>query len=435
MNFKKTSSWIIITVVLLLVGIVMLSRSIINNNIEIDLPEEHIQEEPEVELYFGFHPDSFFIYRDTISRNEFLADILLRHKVSYSTITELETASRDVFSVRRLRADRPYSILNRDTTDAADYFIYQPGPLRYIVYSLKDSIYAQEYQNPIDTIIKTGAGTIDHSLWVTMRRNDMNPALIAKMEDALAWTVDFHHVQPGDKFKLFYEDLMIGDESVGVGRLLGANFINRSGDNYAIYYESENYSGYFDLEGRPMKRAFLRAPVRYTRISSGFNPRRMHPVLRKVRPHLGTDYAAPHGTEIFSVADGTVTRAAYNSGNGNYVRIRHDNTYETQYLHMSRFADGIRPGVRVRQGQVIGYVGATGLATGPHVCFRFWKNGVQVDHRRLNLPPPEPMSDAELPIFHMLRDRILPIIDAIPIPEEQDEKKEKNKFRSLAWLD
>jgi murein DD-endopeptidase MepM/ murein hydrolase activator NlpD len=425
----------IITFLFLLGGIVMLSRSLINNSDgQTTLPHEEFEEEVEIDLIFGFNRDSFHIFSDTISPNEFLSEILLRHKVPYTVIADLETTSRDVFSVRRLRANRPYTILSRDSSQAADYFIYEPSLLSYVVYSLKDSIYAEEFKNPVDTVIKTGAGTIDHSLWVTMRRNDMNPALIAKMEDALAWTVDFHHVQPGDKFKLFYEDLIINGESVGIGRLLGANFINRSGDNYAIYYESENYSGYFDLEGRPMKRAFLRAPVRYTRISSGFNPRRLHPVLRKVRPHLGTDYAAPHGTEIFSVADGTVTRAAFNSGNGNYVRIKHDNVYETQYLHMSRFADGIRPGVRVRQGQVIGYVGATGLATGPHVCFRFWKNGVQVDHRRLNLPPPEPMSVEELPIFHLHRNRILPIIDAIPIPEEKDEKFKISGTGSLAWL-
>ena len=435
MDFRKTSHWIVITTVLLLGGIVMLSRSMINNqNTKINLSPEVIEVEEQIDLFFGFHPDSFQITNDTIRANEFLSEILLRHKVPYSIIAELETASRDVFSVRQLRSNRPYSILNQDTTNAADFFIYQPGPFNYIVYSLKDSVFAQEFRNPVDTVIRTGAGTIEHSLWVTMSRNGMNPALISKMEDALAWIVDFHHVQPGDKFKLFYEERLINGEPVGIGRLLGANFINRSGDNYALYYESENYSGYFDLEGRPMKRAFLRAPVRYTRISSGYNPRRMHPVLRKVRPHLGTDYAAPHGTEIFAVADGTISRAAYNSGNGNYVRIRHDNVYETQYLHMSRFANGIRPGVRVRQGQVIGYVGATGLATGPHVCFRFWKNGIQVDHRRLNLPPPEPMSTEELPRFHLHRNRVLPIIDGILIPEEGKNDSKFNRSPSLAWV-
>ncbi|TVR82815.1 MAG: peptidase M23 [Saprospirales bacterium] len=376
--------------------------------------EEHTKDE-EPNLYFGFIKDSFYVYESEIQRNEFLSNILLAHKVSYATIAELETATRDTYSVRRLRAGRPYAILNRDTTTAADYFIYKPGAFNYVVYSLKDSLYAEVFYHPVDTVVRTGAGYIDHSLWVAMRNGGMSDALIGKMEDALAWTVDFYHIQKGDQFKLIYEERLIDGEAVGVGRLLAANYIDRNGDNYAIYFENENYSGFYDLEGRPMKRAFLRAPVRYTRISSRFNPRRLHPVLQRIRPHLGTDYAAPHGTEIFSVADGVVTAASYTSGNGNYVRIRHDHVYETQYLHMSRFASGIRPGVRVKQGQVIGYVGSTGLATGPHVCFRFWKNGVQVDHLKENLPPPEPMSEEDLPLFFAHRDSILPILDAIPI--------------------
>lgn len=379
-------------------------------------PENETIKEVEPNLYFGFIVDSFHIYESEIQQNEFLSNILLAHKVSYATIAELEIATRDTYSVRRLRAGRPYAILNSDTTTAADYFIYKPGAFNYVVYSLKDSLYAEVHYHPVDTVVRTGAGYIDHSLWVAMRNGGMSDALIGKMEDALAWTVDFYHIQKGDQFKLIYEERLIDGKAVGVGRLLAANFINRHGDNYAIYFENENYSGFYDLEGRPMKRAFLRAPVRYTRISSRFNPRRLHPVLQRIRPHLGTDYAAPHGTEIFSVADGVVTAASYTSGNGNYVRIRHDHVYETQYLHMSRFASGIRPGVRVKQGQVIGYVGSTGLATGPHVCFRFWKNGVQVDHLKENLPPPEPMSETDLPLYFAHRDSILPKLDAIPIP-------------------
>ncbi len=376
----------------------------------------------EPDIYFGFPKDSFFIHEATIKPNEFLSGILLNHNVSYATIADLEQETRDTYSVRRLRSGRDYAVLNRDTSTAADYFIYKPGPFSYVVYSLDpDSLYAEVHRHPIDTVVRTGAGHIDHSLWVAMQNGGMNPALISKMEDALAWTVDFYHIQKGDQFKLLYEELKIDGEAVGIGRLLGANYIDRSGDNYAIYFENKNYSGFYDLDGLPMKRAFLRAPVRYSRISSRYNPRRMHPVLQRIRPHLGTDYAAPHGTEIFTVADGVVTEVAYTSGNGNYVKIRHDHVYETQYLHMSRFAEGIRPGVRVTQGQVIGYVGSTGMATGPHVCFRFWKNGRQVDHLRLNLPPPEPMSDEDLPYYFAHRDSMLPIIDSIRLPDEKPE--------------
>jgi murein DD-endopeptidase MepM/ murein hydrolase activator NlpD len=175
--------------------------------------------------------------------------------------------------------------------------------------------------------------------------------------------------------------------------------------------------GYFDPEGRPMKKAFLKSPVAYSRISSRYNPRRFHPIQKRVKPHLGTDYAAPRGTPIRAVADGTVTKASYTRGNGVYVKIRHDRTYETQYLHMTRYAKGIAPGVRVSQGQTIGYVGSTGLATGPHVCFRFWKNGRQVNHLRENLPPPEPMAKEELPDYFAARDRILQLMN--PKPKEK----------------
>ncbi len=422
MKVKGISRWqsYAITAVLLLFSLAFLNFYLGGNESpDSDIGElnEMTEEEMEPELHFGFPADSFHIFKGVIQPNQFLSNILLPHKVPYSVIAELEEAVKDVYSVRRLRSGRSYSILNRDTTNSADYIIYQPSVYSYVVYSLRDSLYAEIHQYPVDTVIRTGAGEIEHSLWLAMTRNGMDPALISRMEDALAWTVDFYHTQKGDQFKLFYEERQIDGKPVGVGRLLGANYINRSGNNYAIYYESDNYFGYFDLEGLPMRRAFLRAPVRYTRISSGYNPRRFHPVLRRIRPHLGTDYAAPHGTEIYAVADGTVTRAAYNSGNGNYVKIRHDRVYETQYLHMSRFASGISPGVRVRQGQVIGYVGSTGLATGPHVCFRFWKNGVQVDHLRENLPPPDPMAEEELPFYFAHRDSILPIIDAISIPE------------------
>jgi murein DD-endopeptidase MepM/ murein hydrolase activator NlpD len=159
-----------------------------------------------------------------------------------------------------------------------------------------------------------------------------------------------------------------------------------------------------------MKRAFLKAPVKFSRISSRYSNRRFHPVLKRYKGHYGTDYAAPHGTPIVAVANGVVTATSYTKNNGNYVKLRHDDVYETQYLHMQRFARGIRPGVHVSQGDVIGYVGATGLATGPHVCFRFWKNGRQVDHLRENLPPPEPMPDEDIPAFEKVKADILPFL-------------------------
>ena len=251
------------------------------------------------------------------------------------------------------------------------------------------------------------SGKIESSLWGTLEDQGINPAIIDLMEEALSSSVDFYHTRKGDEFKLIYENKYVDGRLTGLGRLIAACYINDNGANYSILYKSKDYEGYFDAEGRPARKSFLKAPVKFTRISSNYNLRRFHPIKGKTIPHLGTDYAAPYGTEIRSVSDGVVTASAYNGGNGNFVKVKHDNVYETQYLHMSRFAKGIRPGVRVRQGQTIGYVGATGLATGPHVCFRFWKNGRQVNHLREKLPPPQPMSMQELPDFFEHRDKLL----------------------------
>ena len=227
------------------------------------------------------------------------------------------------------------------------------------------------------------------------------------MEDALSSSVDFYHTRKGDEFKLIYENKYIDGELAGIGRLIGACYVNENGANYSMLYNTNDESGYFDQEGRPAKKAFLKAPVKFSRISSNYNLRRFHPIKGVTMPHLGTDYAAPYGTEIRTVADGVVTAVSYTSGNGKFVKVKHDNKYETQYLHMSRFAKGIRPGTRIRQGQTIGYVGSTGLATGPHVCFRFWKNGRQVNHLKEKLPSAQPMKASELPAFFEFRDKII----------------------------
>ena len=194
---------------------------------------------------------------------------------------------------------------------------------------------------------------------------------------------------------------MVDDRVVGIRRILAADFVHGGQHNLAYYFKNGDLEGYFNGEGENLKKAFLQAPLKFSRISSGFNRKRFHPVLKRVKAHLGTDYAAPRGTPILAVGDGTISEATYKSNNGNYVKMRHNSVYETQYLHMSKIATGIKPGVRVKQGDVIGYVGSTGLATGPHVCFRFWKNGQQVDHRKQKMPPAEPIPAHLMEQFNM----------------------------------
>jgi murein DD-endopeptidase MepM/ murein hydrolase activator NlpD len=219
------------------------------------------------------------------------------------------------------------------------------------------------------------------------------------LSEIYAWTIDFYRIQKGDAFKVFFEEHFVEGNSIGIGRILSSSFSQGGKTVKAYYFENGEEKGYYDAEGNSLKKAFLKAPVKFSRISSGYSTKRLHPVLKTVRPHYGTDYAAPHGTPIMAVGDGTVTEARYTGGNGNYVKIRHNKSIETQYLHMSRFADGVRPGKRVSQGDIIGYVGSTGLATGPHVCFRFWKNGKQVDHRKEEMQGAGPLPDALMPAF------------------------------------
>ena len=363
-------------------------------------------------LKYGFVLDTFQVTRSEIQANQFLSDLLLQYKVEYIDIDRLVQNTNEIFDVRNFRVGKPYMILNADTTSAADYFIYEPSVYSYLVYDLKNHS-VKKVEREIFTKIESTAGIIESSLWQTMIDNDVSFELTAKMEDALAWSIDFHHIQKEDRFKLIYEQHYIEGQPVGVGEIKGAYFKNFDDEFYAFYFENDVHSGFYDLEARPMEKAFLKSPVKYSRISSRYNLRRFHPVLRRTKAHLGTDYAAPYGTPIYAVADGVITKATRSSGNGKYVKIKHDETYQTQYLHMSKFGEGIKPGVHVKQGETIGYVGSTGLATGPHVCFRFWKNGRQVNHLRENLPPPEPMAAEDIPRFNILKDTMKRKLDLV----------------------
>ncbi len=375
-------------------------------------------------LKFGFALDTFQVTEAIISPNEFLADILIPHKIDFLTIDQIAREGKDTFDVRNLRVGKKYTVLSRDTAVGADYFIYEPNVYEYIVFDLKKDKSINIVQRPVKTVVETASGIINSSLWVTMTSNGYSPDLTARMEDALAWSIDFHHIQKGDKFKLIYQRKYIDGKPVGVGEINAAYYENEGKGFYAIRYENERHNGFYDLEARSMEKAFLKSPVKYSRISSRFNRNRFHPVLKRRKAHLGTDYAAPRGTPIYAVADGVVVKSSRSRGNGNYVKIKHDEVYQTQYLHMQKQAKGIRPGVHVKQGEVIGYVGSTGLATGPHVCFRFWKNGRQVNHLRENLPPPEPMPKEDIPDYMAHKDILKAELDAINYPSKKEKLEE-----------
>lgn len=372
-----------------------------------------IEAEQNCQHYLHWDLGIFGLEKMLIQPNDMLGTILTNKGVEYFKINELIEAAKSIFPFRSIRAGKELTFVTDLADSSLQCVIYEPDPYHRILYHLDDSVHVEVIQRETETRVETAGGTIDGTLWASMEEQNLPFELISGMEDALGWSVDFYHIQQGDSYKLIFERKYVEGEPIGIGRLIGAQFKSGDSEFYSIRFNSGTYDGYYDLEGRPMKKAFLKSPVQYSRISSHFSSNRFHPILKRNKGHFGTDYAAPCGTPIRAVADGHVTKVDYTSGNGNFVKIRHDKTYETQYLHMSRFGPGIRPGSLVKQGQTIGYVGQTGLATGCHVCFRFWKNGKQVDHLREKMPPPQAMDPGMLPEYFKVRDEIKAQLDGI----------------------
>jgi len=369
-------------------------------------------EPPEIVLKYGYDVAEYFFEERPVKRNEFMGDILMSYGVDFDKILELEREAEDVYSLRKIRAGKNLTFVKRDSCADPIAFIYQPGEISFVDFNYDGPVNVTKKEIPHERCIEQASGVVASSLWNAMIEQGFDVSLIDKMEDAVA-QVNFHSAQPGDQFKLIYERLYVEGEPKSSGQIYSAAYKSGEDENFGFYYSNDKYQGYYDQDGVPNKKTFLNAPLRFSRISSSYNLNRYHPVLKRRKAHLGTDYAAPTGTPIYAVADGVVTHRSYTKGNGNYIKIRHNKTYQTQYLHMSRFAKSVKKGTAVKQGQTIGYVGQTGLATGPHVCFRFWKNGRQIDHRRENFPPLNPMEKDELPTYFEARDILLAELDGV----------------------
>ncbi|MEX2567994.1 MAG: peptidoglycan DD-metalloendopeptidase family protein, partial [Cyclobacteriaceae bacterium] len=355
-----------------------------------DLKEE--PEPMEATLLYGINVDDQDIIEGIVKRNQTLSTILSPFNVPYQIIDEIAKKSKEIFDVRKIAFNRKYTVLTPKDSSKAQFFIYEPNPTEFVVFKLDDpEIYMES--KPMEIKKREIGGTITKSLYVNMTALGLTPDLIDQFADLYGWVVDFQRLQKGDKFKVVFKEQVVENQIVGIEDIEAAYFEHMGQVYHAIPFEQNGIVSYFDQEGNSLKKAFLRDPLRFTRISSRYSLSRFHPVQRRYKAHLGTDYAAPRGTEIRTVGDGTVIEAGYSGGNGNYVKIKHNGTYTTQYLHMSKIGKGIRRGTRVKQGQVIGYVGSTGLATGPHLCFRFWKHGKQVDWLREDIPPAEPIAE------------------------------------------
>jgi murein DD-endopeptidase MepM/ murein hydrolase activator NlpD len=343
---------------------------------------------------FGFNIHDFNIVNDTIKSGDTFGSLLEKQNLDGRQVYDIVAKVKDTFDVRSIRIGKPFTILrSKDRTNKIQVLIYQPDRLNFYVIDFRDSIVVYKKAKPLTFKTRTIAGALNGSLSETLQNLKVDPALAPRIAKIYAWSIDFFKLKKGDKFALKFTERYINDTIYdGVDSLKAAFFEYKGKKVYAFPFAPDaniKKQQYFDEEGKTLKNFFLKAPLKFVNITSRFAKNRFHPVQLIWKAHKGTDYAAPTGTPIMTTAAGVVEQAGFTTGNGNFVKVKHDKIYSTQYLHMSKIL--VRRGQRVTQGQVIGKVGSTGLATGPHVCYRFWRNGVQVDALRLNLPTSTPM--------------------------------------------
>lgn len=374
---------------------------------ELAKQNNHLKTKPA--MLFNLPIDSFSVVSGQIKSGNNLSDILTSKDIPMARIDELAKMSIPIFDVKKIKVDHAYYFfVNKKQPSKVDYFIYEIDPVNYIVYQLSDSLRIYMDRKPIETQVKSANGIITSSLWNTMKSLGLDPILAMNLSEVYAWSIDFFGIKKGDKFRIIYEENYAHGKSIGIGRILASQFVHANEDFYAFLFTQDNEDSYFDEKGKSLKKAFLKAPLKFSRISSGFTANRLHPILKICRPHYGIDYAAPTGTPVVSIGDGTVIAKAYQaSGGGNYLKIKHNSEYTTSYMHLSKFGPGIASGVRVKQGQVIGYVGATGLASGPHLDFRVFQNGCPVNPLKITAPPTEPITEVNLKKYTIFRDSMM----------------------------
>ncbi len=360
-------------------------------------------------LKYGLPADSFFLETGVVKSNQYLSQILNAKGVGMGDIDKIARKSKPIFDVRKIKSGNKYTFfLSPDSLHEARYFVYENSATEYFVYELFDTLNVYQGEKEIQTRLRTAQGVVESSLWNAMVGNGQDPMLALELSDIFAWTIDFFAIQKGDRFRVIYDEQFVDSTSIGIGEIYAVQFDHYGEENYAFIFDQDERWDYFDEKGTSLRKAFLKAPLKFSRISSRFSNSRMHPVLRIRRPHHGIDYAAPKGTPVMTIGDGTVIARAYQkNGGGNYLKIKHNSVYTTTYMHLSGFAKGITTGSRVSQGQVIGYVGSTGLATGPHLDFRVHKNGSPVDPLKVKAPPVEPVKEVNIVRYILAKDSLL----------------------------
>ena len=383
-----------------------------------DLPQETAADTLSTQLIYDIPIEARMdISSNTVPDGATLSVLLDHHGVTLAMIEQMQRAAGDRFALRSIRAGNGYttigdtdSLINGKTPRLL-YFIYDKNNRESVIFEFGDSITFRPFEKEVKIERKKLSGTISSSLWNTVLENGGEFSLAAELSDVYQWTIDFYGIQKGDNFTVIYDQEEIDGQPVGIGKIWGARVEHKGKTFYAVRFEhGEKIKGYWDEEGASLKKSFLKAPLKYSRISSRFSNSRLHPVLRIRRPHHGVDYAAPKGTPVYAVANGTVIACGWAGGGGNTIKIKHsvnNGIYTTGYLHLSRFAKGMKTGKYVEQGDLIGYVGSTGLSTGPHLDFRVWRKGTPIDPLKMTQEPGEPIADSLKTAYAAVRDSIL----------------------------
>lgn len=408
-RLKRILIWVLSFIVLLQIAYFIFDHYETRRIMEELAKQEEEIKKPEPVMLFNIPIDSFTVVPGQIRSGQNLSDILVKQGISMTKVDEISKKSVLTFDVRKMKVNNPYYFfMNKKDVSKVEYFIYEINPVDYVVYDLSDSLRIYKEKKPIITQIKTASGVITSSLWNTMAAQALDRNLALELSEIYAWSIDFFGLQKGDKFRVIYEENFVYGKSIGTGRIFAAQFVHSKEDFYAFRFTQNNEDSYFDDKGKSLKKAFLKAPLKFSRISSQFSNARFHPVLKIYRPHHGVDYAAPTGTPVMSIGDGTVIAKAYQaSGGGNYLKIKHNSVYTTSYMHLSKYGAGIANGVRVKQGQIIGYVGTTGLSSGPHLDFRVFLNGNPVNPLTIKSPPTEPVAERYMKDYTVHRDSMM----------------------------
>ena len=361
---------------------------------------------PQPKMAYKIRLDSLDVVHGSVSDNQNLA-VLLSGYISAGMIDKIARETQGVFDVRKIRSGNAFArIFTKDSTHRTLFFIYEINPIDFVVYDFRDSLRVYVDKKKVTRLVKTSSGTINSSLWNCFVENKLDIGLGMALSDVYAWTIDFYGLQKGDNFKVIYEEVFVDDKLIGIDRILASKFQSNGRDFYAYNFLKGGKGEYFDENGQSLQRSFLKAPLKFSRISSRFSRSRMHPILRITRPHFGVDYSAPRGTPVVALGDGHVNEVGFHGGFGRFISIRHNSVYTTTYAHLSGYAKGLKSGNHVQQGELIGYVGSSGLSTGPHLDFRVYRNGSPTDPLKLESPPSKPVDPRDLPLFKQLVDKM-----------------------------